>query len=225
MIFKLFEKIFSFLFPPICVSCNSEKTNTNICNHCVEKISVNREITQPWIFSLYRYRTEEMNSCIRHIKNFPDQEIVQQLLLKKKIMIIGWVTGITRYNKVSKVILVPVPLHQSRFIERGYNQAEIIAQALQNVLKLHTNNIVIEIDTKLIKKSKKTDKQALIHDRKVRLKNIHDAFSINTENLSFIENSIVIIIDDITTTGGTMVEMRQLFGEHSEHVFGFTLGH
>ncbi len=225
MISTILKKIFSFIFPPTCIHCGNEKTNTNVCDQCAEKISVNREIKQPWLFSLYRYRSKEMNACVRHIKNYPDQEMIEQLLLKKKLMVTGWITGIARYHRALKVTLVPVPLHQSKFIERGYNQAEIIAQALQHILQLHTKNIIVEINSNLIKKSKKTDKQALIHDRAVRLKNIHNAFSINDQDVSFLENSIVIIIDDITTTGGTMLEIRQLFEERAEHVFGFTLGH
>jgi adenine/guanine phosphoribosyltransferase-like PRPP-binding protein len=41
----------------------------------------------------------------------------------------------------------------------------------------------------------------------------------------FPENTIGIIIDDITTTGGTLIEIRQLFTGIEERIFGFTLGH
>jgi predicted amidophosphoribosyltransferase len=87
-------------------------------------------------------------------------------------------------------------------------------------------NFTVIIETNLITKSKKTDKQALIHDRAIRLKNISGAFSIKPDYMNlFPENTIGIIIDDITTTGGTLIEIRQLFTGIEERIFGFTLGH
>jgi predicted amidophosphoribosyltransferase len=197
----------------------------NVCKSCGSTLPVNREIKQPWIFSLYQYRSDTTNACVRHLKNYPDQVMIEQLLLEKKLMVSGWITGIARYYNTNNIILIPVPLHQSRFIERGYNQAEIIAGAIKTIMS-DAKNFTVIIETNLITKSKKTDKQALIHDRAIRLKNISGAFSIKPDYMNlFPENTIGIIIDDITTTGGTLIEIRQLFTGIEERIFGFTLGH
>jgi predicted amidophosphoribosyltransferase len=225
MFINLLQKLFSYLFPPQCIVCGSEEVTINICKSCGSTLPVNREIKQPWIFSLYQYRNDTTNACVRHLKNYPDQVMVEQLLLERKLMIIGWITGIARYHGANNIILIPVPLHQSRFIERGYNQAEIIAGAIKTIMS-DAKNFTVIIETNLITKSKKTDKQALIHDRAIRLKNISGAFSIKPDYMNlFPENTIGIIIDDITTTGGTLIEIRQLFTGIEERIFGFTLGH
>lgn len=225
MITRLLKKIFSFLFPSQCIVCGSEEVVCNICMTCSKTAVVNRDVKRPWLFSLYRYKDEKINICIRHLKSFPDQEMVEQLFQEKKFMIHHWISGITQYYNVSHILLVPVPLHNNRYIERGYNQAEIIAQALQKIAQESIKNISIEINTAIIIKSKKTNKQALIHDRTLRKENIKNAFSIQKDrNIKHLGQSLVIIIDDVTTTGGTMDEIKSLIEPYAP-TFAFTLAH
>jgi hypothetical protein len=99
MFINLLQKLFSYLFPPQCIVCGSEEVTINICKSCGSTLPVNREIKQPWIFSLYQYRNDTTNACVRHVKNYPDQVMVEQLLLERKLMIIGWITGIARYHR------------------------------------------------------------------------------------------------------------------------------
>ena len=156
MISNLLKNIFSYLFPPICIICGNEDTKINICNICSRSLPLTREMRRPWLFSLYRYRDEAVTTCIRHLKNFPDAEFVDQLLRQKQIMITGWTIGMTRFPNCSEIILIPIPLHKSRFLDRGYNQAEIIAKSYQKIL-LQKIKIPVRIETTIIKKSKYTD--------------------------------------------------------------------
>lgn len=225
MITYLLKKIFSFLFPSQCIVCGSEEVVCNICESCSKTVTVNRDIKRPWLFSLYRYKDEKINTCIRHLKSFPDQEMIEQLFREKKFMIHHWISGIAQYHNTSRILLIPVPLYNNRYIERGYNQAEIIARALQKIARESIKNISIEINTAIIVKSKKTDKQALIHDRTLRKENIKNAFSIQKDrNIQCFGKSLVIIIDDVTTTGGTMDEIKSLIDPYAP-TFAFTLAH
>ncbi len=221
MIIQLFKNIFSYLFPPQCVVCGTEDVSENICNHCTKNFTITREFGKPWVFSLYRYRDELVTKCIHHLKNYPDTIFVQSLLQEHSRMILGWFSGIIHYHQPSRIILVPVPLHYSRFLDRGYNQAEIIMNALQEIL-IKKMSLPI-VTKKILYKNIQTKKQALITDRSERFKNITGAFSL--EKIHTIHaDDVVIIIDDITTTGGTLETIRNLF-PYPEKVFGFTLGH
>ncbi len=182
---------------------------------------VTREFGKPWIFSLYRYRDESVTKCIHHLKNYPDIVFAQSLLEKHTRMILGWFSGIITYHQPSRIILVPVPLHYSRFLDRGYNQTEIIIDALRKIL---IKKISLPVVTKsFLRKNTKTKKQALITDRAERFENITGAFSL--EKIHNIQtDDVIIIVDDITTTGGTLETIRNLF-PYPEKVFGFTLGH
>lgn len=228
MLANLLTQLFSFLFPPICIICGTENTVINICDSCKKKLELTREMRKPWLFSLYRYRADQVATLIKHLKNFPDQDMVNELLHQKQFMIENWTTGLVRVFDCTHIIIIPAPLHTSRFIDRGYNQADIIAQAYRQCItqKMNSLQISISIENNLIVKSKKTDKQALIHDRQERMQNIKNAFTIqNQRDMKCLADSLVIIIDDVTTTGGTVNEIRTLLLPHAKTVFAFTLAH
>ena len=89
-------------------------------------------------------------------------------------------------------IILPVPLHRKRKLERGYNQTELIARKLG--IKYETNCLV---KTKNIKPQSK-------NDAKKRKTEIKDVFKI--QNIAKIKNKKVLILDDIYTTGATANE-------------------
>lgn len=94
--------------------------------------------------------------------------------------------------------LVPVPIHPSRRRKRGYNQAEELAARLSALWG-------IPMDARLLVRRKKTAPQRELNPDE-RLKNLQEAFAVNTERLDGgigIPESVV-LIDDIYTTGSTM---------------------
>lgn len=228
MISHVIKKLFSYLFPPTCILCGLENTQINICTSCREKLELTREMRRPWLFSLYRYRTDDVAQCIRHLKNFPDQEMIDKLMSQQTFMVENWTLGLVKLFQCDNIVIIPVPIHKTRFVDRGYNQADIIARAYRKVIeiKMSTYNIPIRIESGIITKSRKTDKQALITDRTIRKQNIENAFSIqNGRDASHLARSLVMIIDDVTTTGGTLDEIRTLLEPRAKAVFAFTLAH
>lgn len=92
-------------------------------------------------------------------------------------------------------ILVPVPLHKVKERERGYNQAEKIADGVSEVTGL-------KIELNLVTRTKYTISQTLLSDKE-RLNNVKGKFKISTE----CKNEKVIIVDDVVTTGNTVNEI------------------
>lgn len=91
--------------------------------------------------------------------------------------------------------LVPVPLHKVKERERGYNQAEKIADGVSEVTGL-------KIELNLVTRTKYTISQTLLSDKE-RLNNVKGKFKISTE----CKNEKVIIVDDVVTTGNTVNEI------------------
>ena len=89
--------------------------------------------------------------------------------------------------------LVPVPVSKKRRSERGYNQAELIADAMSK--ELH-----IPVDTGLLLRPVATDPLKKL-TRQERVKNLMKAFSIGRQDN--IPESIL-LVDDIYTTGATI---------------------
>lgn len=89
--------------------------------------------------------------------------------------------------------LVPVPIHYTRKRERGYNQAEVLAGVIGRKMG-------IPVESRLIKRVKKTLPQKLLGDRE-RQNNLKRAFKIDRNDVKL---KVIIIIDDIYTTGSTV---------------------
>jgi len=97
-------------------------------------------------------------------------------------------------------IIIPVPIHKKRKLERGYNQTELIAKTIAN-----QTHIKLEKDL-LIKQSNIVSQSSL--NKNDRKQNVKNAFVIkNTEK---IENKKILIFDDIYTTGSTVNECSKI---------------
>lgn len=90
--------------------------------------------------------------------------------------------------------LVPVPLHSSRFEERGFNQSELLAREVSLVTGIPVKPMLI--------RPVKTSQQARL-SRAERLENVRDAFALSPDWMPSPEDRLV-IIDDVMTTGATL---------------------
>jgi len=96
--------------------------------------------------------------------------------------------------------IVPVPLHPSREVRRGYNQAAEIARFAAELLKL-------PVEERLAERIRNTEEQAAL-PAVVRRINVSGAFAIRARRP--IPASIA-IVDDVLTTGATVAALAQAF--------------
>jgi len=98
-------------------------------------------------------------------------------------------------------VILPIPIHSSRRRERGYNQAELIADRIGD-------KIGVPVDYKLLVRNRKTLPQKQL-DEKERLRNLEQAFQLNlTKNIDLYHK--VLLVDDIYTTGSTIEACAKL---------------
>jgi len=93
------------------------------------------------------------------------------------------------------VLLLPVPLHQKRRRWRGFNQAEILAEAFLKIMPM-------DYDATSLRRIRYTKPQANLK-REERLFNLKNSFIWQGGSLT---NRRVILIDDVATTGATLEE-------------------
>ncbi|MBE6366388.1 MAG: ComF family protein [Lentisphaerae bacterium] len=90
-------------------------------------------------------------------------------------------------------VIVPVPLHWQRYLQRSYNQSELLAGMLARQLqKPHRN---------LLKRTRPTIRQATLN-RAERLKNLQGAFAV--KNPAQVQGKKILLVDDVLTTGATL---------------------
>ena len=92
--------------------------------------------------------------------------------------------------------IVPVPLHPKRQKKRGFNQAQVIAQELAKLKG-------VEVADDVLAKVKNTPPQTCL-ELEERAENVSDAFS--AVNKRKIRRKVVILVDDVFTTGSTLNE-------------------
>ncbi|MBO5060435.1 MAG: ComF family protein [Clostridia bacterium] len=88
--------------------------------------------------------------------------------------------------------IIPVPLHESRFKERGYNQSEILAR----VMSEHTG---IPMLSDVLFRIRETKRQSTLKGLE-RIENVRNAFWAHPEA---VRNKRIILVDDIYTMGET----------------------
>lgn len=161
-----------------------------MCSKCYEKINilqpkVNRIISNSNIYTCTIYE-QEIQKLIRGLKYHRQKDLAYYAA---KIM--------CEYCKdifLDKVFqVVPIPLSEKRMKKRGYNHMELIADEFCNFMGYKKN-------AELIKRVKDTKPQYGLKRAK-RMLNLKDAFLV--EKNKYIENTPILLIDDICTTGST----------------------
>lgn len=92
-------------------------------------------------------------------------------------------------------LVVPVPLHRVRALERGYNQSERLAQGIAAGVGAPVGDGV------LVRRHATRTQTAL--DRQARWRNVSGAFAVATAGA--VAGRRVLLVDDVMTTGATVV--------------------
>jgi ComF family protein len=92
-------------------------------------------------------------------------------------------------------VIMPVPLHESREGERGFNQAAVIARELARVINLpfEEHSFVRRVHT---------ERHRAGMDAKARRESVEGAFVVRRNDL--IAGKRVLLVDDVFTTGATV---------------------
>ena len=100
----------------------------------------------------------------------------------------------------SEMLVVPVPLHRSKYRARGFNQARsLAAEALECLGKTHPA-WKLRMASSTLMRLRATESQAGLSSRMRRL-NVRGAFSVSDPSAVTLKH--ILVIDDILTTGAT----------------------
>ena len=172
-----------YITGPRCMKCSKPVLNNEIeyCYDCMEKSHHYISGKAIWIYD------DIMKQSIARFKYGGSLEYAP-IYGKELVKQYGsWI-------KKHADILVPVPLYKKKERARGYNQTEVLANAVGKMLD-------IPVEAKLLKRIKDTKPQKELNDKE-RLKNLSEAFFINKKELYKFEK--VMLVDDIYTTGSTI---------------------
>ena len=217
---KIAESFFDLIFPKFCIGCKKE--GFYICQDCKSRLQINyyvfchlcknripadsrcpsHKTALKFCLSPFSYDNILVKNLIHDFKYHFIKSIGPELAkfmiqsLKNSKLLNHLSINKLMCQQTSELIIVPVPLHKKRLIWRGFNQSEILAKKISKELQ-------IDIFSGL-KRVKNTLPQIDMADKEQRQENIKNAFL--CEKSRKLKHKIVILIDDMVTTGATLEE-------------------
>jgi len=216
---NLLDTILNVVFPVNCLSCGKE--GSDLCLRCLSDSPAAERESANWIFPLFDYRHIPVKKSIWLLKYKSKKRIAGIFAEVMYGKIIEELSELSVMKNFREPILIPIPLSKKRYRERGYNQAELICEKLVEIDEKNNN---FKLEKNVLIKIKETEHQANIKERRDRLKNLSDSFSV--KNSKMIEGKNIILIDDVTTTGATLSEARKILKQSgAKKVIAFTVAH
>ena len=189
----MIEKILKIIFPVSCGICG--KINSKwICPKCYIKIKK----------ELKFYTVTEKDYKLYFIGFY--ENLLRKLLLKFKFNDSAYLANIfveLLYKDIAfkeKIeeydCVIPVPMYYRNKNIRGYNQTELLAEKISELLKIeYLNNVLI--------KRFQNQRQSELGEKN-RIENVKNVYFLKDEEL--IKQKNILLIDDIYTTGSTIRE-------------------
>ena len=197
---KILENV---LFPEVCIFCMKYSKN-KICHYCRGKlvISSGSAVVSKNLYEYgYVYCYGRYSGMLK--KRFSDYKFKGELWL-------GRCFGELMYNRFSVALtanlpdlITYVPVSNTRFKERGYDQSREIAEAIAEKMNIECLPLLVNTSGGL--------KQSRL-DRKKRISEAKGRFSLNGNYCDVLKGRIL-IIDDILTTGATINECAGILTE------------
>jgi ComF family protein len=196
---QLYLYVTAFLSPPSCLHCQENLIErTAFCTSCAVQI-------MPIVpFDLYLGK----HTIITIFAVSAYKDPLRSLILAKHRgnetairFLADFMARSVHINNLDFDIIVFIPLHWTRYAARGFNQAEIIAQAIADA----TGKPIVPC----LLRSKRTQFQARL-SLSQREHNVADAFIFDQKYGRHIKNKKILIVDDLFTTGSTIKAVSAL---------------
>ncbi|MCK4668104.1 ComF family protein [Candidatus Dependentiae bacterium] len=146
-----------------------------------------------YVYGPYAGKLRDLLIALKFRNQFWVSQVISDLLIKDE-RFANFISGAD--------LLLPVPLHSRRLDSRGFNQVYLFTKEFKKRLSLS-----IPISKWDVLRVKETEFQKSLSLRR-RILNLRKAFMIN--NISAIQGKKIILIDDILTTGATVMSVSKL---------------
>lgn len=211
-----------FLFPRVCVVCGARLSAGErfVCVCCGQDMPLvrypsfedNPMAQRFWAFrpfvraySYFFYQRGSYKTRILHefkYHNCPQLAVYMGGLLAGSSTFDGFFADID--------VLIPVPLAPERQKERGYNQSELLAIGISQVTG-------IPVDTRAVVRVRNNPTQTQFTAVE-RQANVRSVFSL-TPHADSLRGKHLLLIDDVFTTGATLIELAAVCSEIPEARF------
>ena len=218
---ELFQAAVSLLYPATCAVCgNNVRAGEYLCNGCEAKIvriapPFCERCSEPFEGSISiafscancAHRTIYFDAAVAAFRGRGIvREVIHEFKYNRQIhlrhLVGRWLCAALddeRLRNHQFDVIVPVPLHPARQRERGFNQANLLAELLGGHTSIPCRS--------LLKRIRYTTTQTAL-DRSERMENLHNAFRLRKN--ADVRGLRVLLVDDVLTTGSTLSECARV---------------
>lgn len=202
----MLNSFINLFFPKVCAGCHSLLMTNEIvlCTNCRHEMPLTQyylDSNNEAVKKFYgKIEIEHASAFLYFNKKGMVQELIHNLKYKRNEEI-GTVLGNWYVEDLKNIQLktpfsavIPVPLHQKKFRERGYNQVTTFGNALAKGLNIGYDDSIL-----FRKKYSKTQSKKNLLGRSEGIENVFDV-NYSEEN----RNKHFLLVDDVLTTGATL---------------------
>ncbi len=223
MLKLLKQAIIDFLYPPVvkCVVCEKELAREfSLCDDCIARIDfINHRFCNK-CGRVVEGEESICGSCQKDQLYFKQaravgvyaaglKEYIKLLKFNKQRQLVKPLARlleatVLRFYSCKEIDLISyIPSHREKKLERGFNQAQLLAEELAKRLKLPCEKLLAK---------KKVGKTQSKLDREERFANVKESFAIIDKEV--VEGKKILLVDDIYTTGATVNEASKLLSSN-----------
>ena len=218
--------VLDMAYPRLCYACHKQLMGVNryLCFACWRKVLFVNENTCPKCASL-RFKNHSRKNCIHCAgKRFffsqarsavQYQGVMRQLLIEFKFFgqkELSFLLAQLICRQLKRVplpsvpaIVVPVPMLPSDQRKKGYNHAALLAEIVAKEIHVPCENI--------LRKKYSNHKQSTLAKAE-RKKNVAGVFDIYPGTSHHVHGKIILLLDDILTTGSTVNECARILKKY-----------
>lgn len=142
------------------------------------------------IKAIFNYKTPLCRNAIWEIKYHGNKKLILDFSLLLYDYLLEELVDLETFANFRQPILIPIPASKNRVKEKGFNQCVLIVRELMKIDKERNGNNFTSLENFLIKEND-TIHQAKVSNRKARLKNLLNTFSINESGWPNIRNNSI----------------------------------
>lgn len=216
--------LIELFLPAHCLICALKSDNRLICLHCQKALIKKRTcclncalplsqsqshcgdcLTNPHLFTRLHAIDDYQAPYTNLIKRFKYSKQLLNGHALGELLALSLLYNFSSSELTKVDYLIPIPLYKKKHRQRGFNQAQLIAQLLAKKFSIPLLNNAVE-------RIKQTNVQEGLNVKK-RKRNLRNAFLLNKEEGHKLAGCHIVIIDDVVTTGATVNSLSRVLLE------------
>lgn len=197
---SVFSSLLDLIYKRKCIECSCSINEGILCKNCLKTVQKLSAFPQGVINGFSCYSVFKYDGVIKTLIHKLKFKHRKDCAYYAALFLYDYIKEIKDVN-FDNAVIIPIPTHKKNINKRGYNNVLEIAKELSKLTGFNINSGVLH-------KIKLTEHQYKLSAVK-RKNNLEGSFSLDDFN----QNGLIIILDDLITTGSTLDIVTNLFKE------------